>query len=167
MDLFYRVSVTSIRIPSLADRKEDIPALVERFSHDVAKRHAIPMRGFDPDVLVAFDCYQWPGNIRELRNVVESMVLLTDGDVVGPETLPPEVAGAAQRRFDSWTAPGRAAGLEGVERAAIADAIRRHGGNLKRVAAELRISKSTLYAKIKKYVLEIVLEEVRHQGREA
>jgi transcriptional regulator of acetoin/glycerol metabolism len=167
MDLFYRVSVTSIRIPSLADRKEDIPALVERFSRDVAKRHAIPMRRFDPDVLVVFDCYQWPGNIRELRNVVESMVLLTDGDVVGPETLPHEVAAAAQRRFDPGPAAGRAAGLEGVEREAIADAIRRHGGNLKRVAGELRISKSTLYAKIKKYVLEIVLEEVRHQGREA
>ena len=62
MDLFYRVSVTSIPIPSLADRKEDIPALVEHFSCAVAKRHAIPMRRFDPDVLVVFDCYQWPGN---------------------------------------------------------------------------------------------------------
>jgi len=167
MDLFYRVSVTSIRIPSLADRKEDIPALVDYFSRSAAKRHAIPVRRFDPDVLIAFDCYQWPGNIRELRNVVESMVLLTDRDVVGLETLPAEVAAAAQRKFDPGPTTGRAVGLEAVEREAIAQAIRRHGGNLKRVASELRISKSTLYAKIRKYVLETALQEVRLQGRDA
>src|SRR5262249_5787701 len=80
---FYRASVTARHIPPLRDRVEDVPALAERFTADVAERHAIRPRGFAAEVLHAFAAYAWPGNIRELRNVVEAMVLLSGGDVVG------------------------------------------------------------------------------------
>jgi transcriptional regulator with PAS, ATPase and Fis domain len=161
-DLFYRISVTSVRIPSLRERTEDISVLVEHFNRDVAERHGVPVKRFDSDVLRAFDGYAWPGNIRELRNVVEGLALLTEGDVVGAADLPASIASAFERQVESVASE---AGLQGVERDAIANAIRKHGGNLTRVASELGISKSTLYLKVKKYTLEPVLREVRPATR--
>jgi transcriptional regulator with PAS, ATPase and Fis domain len=164
-DLFYRISATSVQIPSLRERKEDIPALVERFSRDVAQRHAMSSKRFDPDLLKALERYDWPGNIRELRNAVEAMALLAPGDVVGLADLPASIASAVVGKPEpvGWAGPEGA--LEGVERDAISNAIRKHGGNLTRVANELCISKSTLYLKMKKYVLEPALHEVRSSKR--
>jgi len=160
-DLFYRISATSLRIPSLRERKEDIPVLIERFSRDVAQRHAVPAKGFDPEVSAALQCYAWPGNVRELRNVVEAMALLAQGDVVGLGDLPPNIASAVEAKLEPTGHGGADGGLEGVERDAIASAIRTHGGNLTQVAIELRISKSTLYLKMKKYGLESSVRAIR------
>jgi DNA-binding NtrC family response regulator len=157
-DLFYRISVTSVQIPSLRERTEDISVLVERFSRDIAERHGVPVKRFDADVLRAFEGYAWPGNVRELRNAVEGLALLTEGDIVGVADLPANIASAVKGKAESVASE---AGLQGVERDAIANAIRKHGGNLTRVATELGISKSTLYLKVKKYTLESVLHEVR------
>ncbi len=157
-DLFYRISVTSVQIPALRERREDISVLVERFSRDVAQRHGVPVRRFDADVLRAFEGYAWPGNVRELRNVVEGLALLTAGDIVGVADLPANIASAVEGKAESAASE---AGLQGVERDAIAKAIRKHGGNLTHVATQLGISKSTLYLKVKKYTLEPVLREVR------
>src|SRR5262245_1751644 len=95
-DLFYRISVTSVQIPPLRERTEDISALVERFSRDVAQRHGVPVRRFDADVLRAFEAYAWPGNVRELRNVVEGLALLAGGDVVGVADLPSNIASSIE-----------------------------------------------------------------------
>jgi DNA-binding NtrC family response regulator len=158
-DLFYRVSVTSLRIPPLRDRLEDLPLLVEHFSRQVAARHQLPLRPFSAEVLEAFRRHPWPGNVRELRNVVESMLLLADGLTVGVEALPPELAGG--------TPAPEIATLEGtlaeLEREAIASAIRAQRGNLARAAKDLRISRSTLYLKIQKYALAPVLATVRDE----
>ena len=86
MDLFYRVSVTSLVIPALRERQEDIPALVEHFSRDVARRHGMSVQRFEPEVLSAFANYAWPGNVRELRNVVEGLVLMTAGETSRSQT---------------------------------------------------------------------------------
>src|SRR5262245_57360359 len=152
-DLFYRICVTSVQIPSLRERREDVSILVERFRRDIAERHGVPVRRFDADVLRAFEGYAWPGNIRELRNVVEGLALLTEGDVVRVADLPANIVSAVQGKAESVASEG---GLQGVERDAIANAIRKHGGNLTRVATQLGISKSTLYLKLKKYTLEPV-----------
>jgi DNA-binding NtrC family response regulator len=159
-DLFYRVSVTSLRVPSLRERREDISLLVEHFGRETVRRHGIPVKSFDPAVVVAFENYAWPGNVRELRNAVETMVLLAEDDVVGFADLPAAIAPLA-----GAPAGETAAGLEGVERAAIAGAIRKHGGNLTRTSRDLRISKSTLYLKIKKYALEPTIQEARPDAR--
>ena len=114
------------------------------------------MKSFDPAVVAAFENHSWPGNVRELRNAVETMVLLAEDDVVGFADLPAAMAPPA-----GGEAGEPAAGLEGVERVAIAGAIRKHSGNLTRTSRDLRISKSTLYLKIKKYALEPTIQEAR------
>jgi transcriptional regulator of acetoin/glycerol metabolism len=89
------------------------------------------------------------------------MALLAQGDVVGLGDLPPNIASAVEAKLEPAGHGGADGGLEGVERDAIASAIRTHGGNLTQVAIELRISKSTLYLKMKKYGLESALRAIR------
>ena len=167
-DLFYRVSVTALRVPSLRDRKEDIPVLVEHFNSEVSRRYGVPMKRLEPGVLDAFDRYAWPGNVRELRNVVEGMVMLSTGDAVAVADLPPEIAVSiteANPQPDVLTHSGTVTNLEAVERDAISSAIATCHGNLTLVARELRISKSTLYLKVEKYGLGEVLREARTARR--
>jgi transcriptional regulator with PAS, ATPase and Fis domain len=164
MDLFYRVSVTTVRIPPLRERTGDIPAFVELFGREIACRYGLSVKRFAPEVLAAFSCYAWPGNLRELRNVVSAMMLLSESDVVGLESLPPELA-PVDGRTEIESAGQAATGLKRVECHAIGTAIRTHRGNLTRVARSLRISKSTLYLKMKKYTLEPVVHEVRRAAR--
>jgi transcriptional regulator with PAS, ATPase and Fis domain len=164
MDLYYRVSVTTLRIPPLRDRAEDLSALVEQFARDIAEHSHVPVKRFTAEVLVAFGCYPWPGNLRELRNVVSAMALLTESDVVGVDALPPELR-PLEHRDATVIATRPDTGLKRVEFDAIDVAIRTHRGNLTRVARSLNISKSTLYLKVKKYALEPVVDEVRRPAR--
>ena len=157
MDLFYRVAVTALRIPTLRERSEDIPSLIEHFGQQVSQRHRVAVKRFDPAVLSALCAYEWPGNIRELRNVVEGLVLMATGDTVSISDLPAELT-------SSRPAPVASAGvmdLESAERDAIAGAITACRGNLTVVARQLRISKSTLYLKVKKYGLDKLVPDAR------
>jgi sigma-54 dependent transcriptional regulator, acetoin dehydrogenase operon transcriptional activator AcoR len=167
MDVFYRVSVTSLSIPALRERQEDIPALVEHFSRDVAQRHGLSVPRFAPEVLRAFAIYAWPGNVRELRNVVEGLVLMTAGETVTVADLPSEFATSIAVEKPTHGAPGPVSvtGLDAVERNAIMAAILTYHGNLTQVARALHIAKSTLYLKIMKYGLDDVLRTVRPSGR--
>ena len=157
MDLFYRVAVTALRIPALRERREDIPSLIEHFSLLVSQRHGVPMKRFEPEVLSALGAYEWPGNIRELRNVVEGLVLMATGDTVSMSDLPAELTSA---RPASVVSAG-VMDLESAEREAIAGAITACHGNLTVVARQLRISKSTLYLKVKKYGLDKLVPDAR------
>jgi transcriptional regulator with PAS, ATPase and Fis domain len=161
MDLFYRVSVVSLHIPPLRERTEDIPELVDRFGRDVASREGSPVKRFTPDALNAFALHPWPGNLRELRNVVEAMMLLSETELLGLDALPAEVAVTVASRRGASVPEACQSGLDRVERDAIGAAIRLHGGNLTQAARALRISKSTLYLKVKGYALETVLSEAR------
>src|SRR4029077_21070279 len=91
-DLFYRVSVTTLRIPALRERKEDIAELVEHFNREVSHRHGVSVKRFAAEVIDAFERYAWPGNVREMRHVVESLVMLTSEDTVTAAALPEEIA---------------------------------------------------------------------------
>ena len=167
-DLFYRVSVTTLRIPALRERKEDIAELVEHFSREVSHRHGVSAKRFEAEVIDALERHAWPGNVREMRHVVEGMVMLTDDDTVTAAALPEEIA-------RSVAAPGREPGvsadseavrdLDAVERDAISTTIVRRRGNLTMAAKELRISKSTLYLKIDKYGLNPTLHQARLQDQ--
>jgi sigma-54 dependent transcriptional regulator, acetoin dehydrogenase operon transcriptional activator AcoR len=167
MDLFYRVSVTSLSIPALRERRDDIPALVEHFSHDVARRHGMSVPRFAAEVLNAFATYAWPGNVRELRNVVESLVLMTAGETVTVADLPAEFASSIVAGTPTHGAPEpiTVTGLDAVERDAIIAAILTYHGNLTRVARALRIGRGTLYRKIEQYALDHVLRTVRPSGQ--
>ena len=151
MDLFYRVSVTSIRIPPLRERKEDIRPLVEHFLRRFTERYgAIPKR-IKPEVIAALENHAWPGNVRELRNMVESMFLMASGDSLGLDALPskiqvPPISGSKKINLRSSTATGK---LEDAELEFIRETLEADHGNLTLVAKHLGIAKSTLYIKLK------------------
>ncbi|MBH2010191.1 MAG: sigma-54-dependent Fis family transcriptional regulator [Xanthomonadaceae bacterium] len=155
MDLFYRVSVTSLQIPSLLERRLDIPLLVAHFLSQLSKKYSVPPKTLKPEALAALGRYAWPGNVRELRNVVESMFLMADGEVLGLEDLPPEI-GALRASDAEENSPAPTPGigkLEDLELEFIRKTIAADGGNLTLVAKHLGIAKSTLYIKLRKYGL--------------
>jgi len=161
MDLFYRLSVTVLGIPGLCERSEDIPLLVDYFIDRAAKAYNIERKQPDTEVLDALVSYDWPGNVRELKNVVEGMVLLSEGTRLTVDDLPPELqnfrpvssagsvpsGGEAKKFFAPVT-------LDESEKITIASAIANENGNLTRVANRLGIAKSTLYQKMKRYGLD-------------
>jgi sigma-54 dependent transcriptional regulator, acetoin dehydrogenase operon transcriptional activator AcoR len=155
LDLFYRVSVGLLRIPPLRERKDDIPFLVEHFNSQVAERHGRPMKEFEPEVLAVFREYSWPGNIRELRNIVESLVVLMGRrNTVTMVDLPAEfLSSITTSNSISTESEGSLTALEGVERDTVKATINACRGNLTQAAEKLGIAKSTLYQKIKEYGL--------------
>ena len=167
MDLFFRIAVATLAIPPLRERSADIPALVSHFGREIAARNGVPLKSFDPAVLAVFACYPWPGNVRELRNRVEAMMLLCESDVVGLAELPATLSVHQRDRQDAASTREAPQGMERVERDAIDAAIRVRRGNLTQVATDLRISKSTLYAKIKKYTLQPIVDTLRRGQRPA
>lgn len=92
-DLYFRLNVLGIELPALRERRADIPLLVEQFVRDVSDRNERAFPGISPEALQILIDYSWPGNIRELRNLVESMVVLAPGRVIRPEDIPEEVRG--------------------------------------------------------------------------
>jgi DNA-binding NtrC family response regulator len=163
LDLFFRIAVATLAIPALRERSGDIPALVSHFVREIAARNGVPLKSFDPAVLAVFACYPWPGNVRELRNGVEAMMLFCESDVVGLAALPATIAAHQRDRQDAASTREAPQGMERVERDAIDAAIRVRRGNLTEVATDLRISKSTLYAKIKKYTLQPIVDTLRRR----
>jgi DNA-binding NtrC family response regulator len=165
MDLYYRISVTSLHIPPLRERSEDIPALVAHFGCRTAEHHGVPVRRFAAGVLRAFAAYSWPGNLRELCNTVEAMALLAQGNEIGPADLPADLADTVKVPPSSVPVGPSDSGLQRIECDAIIAALGARGGNLTRVARDLRVAKSTLYLKIKKYCLAPILRDARRRPR--
>jgi len=90
-DLYYRLNVVTLTLPPLRARPQDIPLLIDHFLHELAARHGRGPVAVDPEAQRRLLAYDWPGNIRELQNVLERAMLLAEQDVIGPEHLPPEV----------------------------------------------------------------------------
>jgi DNA-binding NtrC family response regulator len=145
-DLFFRINIVSISLPPLRERKEDIPLLVEHF----LKMHKINMveNKVSSEVLECLMKHSWTGNIRELKNLIEHMVILTDGEIIDVCNLPEEVRGyvkEGEHRLDDN------ASLSNLERQHIINTLSRLNGNKTRVAEVLGISLKTLYNKLKAY----------------
>src|SRR5262249_20220786 len=100
-DLYYRLNVLPIRVPPLRDRAEDIPELTLHFLRVYAERCGKAVAQVDDDVLAALKAFSWPGNVRQLENVIERAVVIADGPVLTGNELPPELAQAA----DAWWPP--------------------------------------------------------------
>jgi transcriptional regulator of acetoin/glycerol metabolism len=168
MDLFYRISVTSIRIPPLRERREDIRSLVEQFLRNFAEQYGAERKQIKPEVITALENYPWPGNVRELRNVVESMFLMTNGESLGFDDLPAEIGlpPVSEGRKTNVQSPTTMGKLEDAELEFIRETLEADRGNLTLVAKHLGIAKSTLYIKLKKYGLDQVVIGVRGSGRE-
>lgn len=160
MDLFYRIAVTTLRIPPLRDRPDDVALLARHYLRQFRQERGELDEPLAPEVIDCLTAYRWPGNIRELRNVIEAAVLMSDGAPLSPELLPPEL----QDRVPA-TAPGArgveaaladrapASTLDEAEREAIRRAIVAEQGNLTRAAKRLAIAKSTLYLKMQAFGL--------------
>jgi transcriptional regulator of acetoin/glycerol metabolism len=145
-DLFYRVNVTAIRLPPLRERHGDIDLLTGHFSRLLAARHGVPVRSFGSEVMAALRGHAWPGNVRELRNLIEGLLLASDGGPVTLAELPPEIQGEPS----SLAAPDR---LDDVERAAVQRAIHQAHGNMAGAARQLGVSRSTLYRMLRRFEL--------------
>lgn len=152
-DLYFRISTVSLDIPPLRERAGDIDLLIDHFNQMFAEKYGVTPLLIDQDARHALRHHSWPGNIRELRNLIESLTLLSTERNVRLVDLPQEVAapGAPQ---DVPAAPVRSFSLEATERLAIEQAIEAGGSNLSLVAKTLKISRSTLYRKMKHYGLE-------------
>ncbi len=155
-DLYHRIGVTRIRVPTLREREADIELLTAHFNHEVAERHGISRRSFGADVMAMLRAYEWPGNIRELRNVVESLLLTSNESVVDCAELPEELLTAVGREPLTVSA-ALATSLEESERLNIVRAVQSVHGNLAQAARSLGISRSTLYRKVERYHLEKIL----------
>ncbi len=112
-DLYYRLKVVNITLPPLRQRREDIPLLIKRFSEDMAKEHQVTFLGFAPEVLPILSNYEWPGNIRELRNFVESMVVLHPNKEIHLPDLPGQFT---QRKAETFLPVPSGRSREDLER---------------------------------------------------
>ncbi|PVE60076.1 sigma-54-dependent Fis family transcriptional regulator [Arthrobacter sp. TPD3018] len=155
-DLYYRLNVVPVMLPALAERREDIPSLVEHFMAHYASERRVPTPEIAPDAMVALQSYDWPGNVRQLRNVVERTIILAPGDRIGRidlDLLPAEVLGdqgdlAGGSGGAIMGAPLREA-RETFEREYLRVQIRRFSGNISRTASFIGMERSALHRKLK------------------
>ncbi|MFL0414728.1 sigma-54 dependent transcriptional regulator [uncultured Sphingomonas sp.] len=153
-DLYYRLNVVPVLIPSLSERREDIPPLVEHFVAHYAAERRVPTPEVATDAMVALQSYDWPGNVRQLRNVVERTIILAPGDRIGRidiDLLPVEVLGEQPGGGSTnaiMGAPLREA-RESFEREYLKVQIRRFSGNISRTATFIGMERSALHRKLK------------------
>ena len=153
-DLYYRLNVVPVTIPALAERREDIPALVDHYVAHYAAERRVPTPDVAPDAMVALQSYDWPGNVRQLRNVVERTIIMAPGDRIGRidlDLLPAEVLGESERASGTTSimgAPLREA-RETFEREYLRVQIRRFSGNISRTASFIGMERSALHRKLK------------------
>ena len=154
-DLFFRISAAPLRIPRLRERREDIPYFVAHFIGNLSRDLGRPNLAATPAALQALQTYHWPGNIRELRNVIERATIIAEEGTIKPEHLTFQIGPAAHGYPDNvWSMT-----LEQIEAMHISKALEATGGVVDRAAAQLGIAKSTLYSKIKYYQIKFVLDK--------
>jgi two-component system, NtrC family, response regulator len=153
-DLYYRLAVVPLHLPPLRERKEDIPELVEHIFQKAKQRHAISEVQLAPSIMPHLVAYRWPGNIRELENVVERLLVLSSNKSIGEDDLPQEIRRELPDASSFWVdLPDEGISLEGVERELIVRALERFKGNQTHAAKYLDISRRTLIYRIEKYGL--------------
>ncbi len=167
-DLLYRINVVPIEVPPLRERRADIPQLVQHFVDDLTKRTGLPAKAFDAGALKRLSAYDWPGNIRELRNAVERLLILGSGPSVTEldvEQLVASGPGDRGRSADGGSGGGSVAGeswlrantfeefKQAAERAYLLGKLKEHDWNVSETARTLEMPRSNLYKKIERYGL--------------
>ncbi len=145
-DLYYRLNVFPIHLPPLRERREDVPALAEHFAALACQNLGVPPRRLAAETVALLVAYDWPGNIRELCNIVERAVLMCDGTDLLPAHLPADITGSTPT-----AAAFAGAGLWATERAMIVNALREARWNKSKAARALGISRDNLRYRLKKY----------------
>ena len=144
-DLFYRLSVVPIRVPPLRERREDIRPLVEYFFEDFCSRNNFHLRTLENDPLAVLEGYRWPGNIRELRNIIERMAILAPGDRIGVDSIPVEV----RQPNSAGDASGLKETREVAERLRIMEALESSDWSVAAAARSLGVGRTNLHKRMK------------------
>ena len=145
-DLYYRLAVISLAIPALRERREDVPPLVYHFIRQFNAEAGYAVEGVRQDALELLVDHAWPGNVRQLENVIERAVILRKAGLVQPSDLPPEM--------ESTAAGDSSRSLDELERQHILQLLEECGGNRSRVARILGISRRTVYRKLRQYGID-------------
>lgn len=154
-DLYYRLAVVPVEIPSLAARRDDIPPLVNHFFARYAAEQCIPQPKISAEAMAALQAYDWPGNVRQLRNVIERTVILAPRErlaTIDADMLPPEISGA---QIDEGSGMSQLMGVplrearENFEREYLRIQIRRFSGNISKTAGFIGMERSALHRKLK------------------
>ncbi len=145
-DLFYRIHVMRLELPTLRDRREDLPLLIDHFLARFNRLKGKDIAGVSDEVLARLMEHAFPGNVRELENIIEHAFVMCAGGVIQLKHLPAALRGGA---LPDLLCTGKHMTLEGMEKVLISDALRRNQGNRKHAAKELGINASTLFRKLK------------------
>jgi DNA-binding NtrC family response regulator len=156
-DLYYRLNVVQINLPSLRDRVDDIPILVEHFLKEISESKKTAPRRVSPEVMRRFMSYRWPGNVRELRNTLESMMVLAEGEIMTENDLPDRIAEGSTPMGNPKEIP-TGLRMEELEKLAITKALDQCGGNRTHAAGKLGISVRTLQRKLRQYEREGIIK---------
>jgi transcriptional regulator with PAS, ATPase and Fis domain len=152
-DLYFRLNVVPIELPSLKERREDIEQLVEHFTSHFSKQHSIKKPTFSKLAFKKLKAYPWPGNVRELRNLCERLAILLSGRKIEPENLPHEFSTAETTSATNFKLPDLGINLDSLEADLIHQALFRTNGNRSKSARLLGISRDTLLYRIQKHGL--------------
>lgn len=155
-DLFYRLAVVPLELPPLRERKGDIPEITEHLFLQAKEKHGMQNLRIAPAVLARFSSYRWPGNIRELENIVERMIVLSNGQLLSEEDLPAELYSkteASVRPGLQLEIPDEGINLDAIERELLLRALEKAGGNQTQAARYLDISRKTFIYRMEKHGL--------------
>jgi DNA-binding NtrC family response regulator len=148
-DLFYRLNVINLHLPPLRERQEDIALLTAHFIRQQNAKFGTEFKGLTPEAMEVFRTYEWPGNIRQLCNVIEAAMTISSGNYIGlPELtqlIETEQSGQVANQADYSSA------LSSFETDYLTRLLRKHGGNVEEAAAEAGMNMATIYRKLKKY----------------
>jgi transcriptional regulator with PAS, ATPase and Fis domain len=161
-DLFYRVNVVRLQLPPLRQRREDIPLLVERFIARFNRTQGKAVPGVSPQVMALLMAHDYPGNVRELENIIEHAFVLCGEERIEPRHLPEEFAARAAAHC---TSTDISASVRAVEARTIREALERNSFNRLAAARELGLHKSTLFRKIKKLGIQLPRSDGRSHRR--
>ena len=153
-DLFYRLNVVPLSLPSLRERTGDITLLINSLSAQLAKKHCLDVPRFSVKAMEYCQRYTWPGNIRELKNFCERMVILLNGKTISVDNLPSEIKSIQESKFiNPFTLPEGGIVLEQVEAQLINQAIDKSHGNQSKAARLLGLTRSALLYRMKKHAI--------------
>ena len=153
-DLYFRLAVVPLTVPPLRDRLEDIPVLVAHLAADVQRETGGRGRTFSPSAIEHLARYHYPGNVRELRNVVERLIIMTPGTRIGADAVDRVLGTAAERQGADNDDSRLAEQMRRFEKDRIEEALRVEGGNVTKAAARLGLERSHLYKKMRKLGIE-------------
>jgi DNA-binding NtrC family response regulator len=163
-DLYYRLNVVPIYLPPLRDRSGDVTRLATVLMDRFCKKLELPPKRFSPEAMLQLESYHWPGNVREMRNIVERIAILSESDLIEPRHLPAEIRQAKVRssatqlpvaweEFKKLKQQVRDTAVQDLERRFLVEALRRCNGNVSRAAEEMGMQRTNLHALLRKYGL--------------